>query len=316
MTPLPSIRPPDPKDLLRIRDRLTFLYVEHCVIHRESNAITVTDSRGVAHVPAAALSVLMMGPGVRITHSAVSLLAESGGTAVWVGENGVRYYAHGAPPSRSSRLLERQAQLVSNPASRLSVARQMYLMRFDGEDVGRLSMQQLRGREGARVRRLYRQNSQRSGVEWDGREYDPDDFESGSLVNRCLSAANSALYGVVHAVIVALGCSPGLGFVHSGNYRSFVYDIADLYKADLSIPVAFDVASQNLETGAGEESRRRMRDEIRQSQVLERAVRDIKTLLSTGSADSDDDDDLEADDLQLWDDVEGTVAAGISYADR
>lgn len=316
MTPLPGIRPPDPKDLLRIQDRLTFLYVERCVIHRDSNAITVTDSRGVAHVPAAALSVLMMGPGVRITHSAVSLLAESGATAVWVGENGVRYYAHGVPPARSSRLLEKQAMLVSNPDKRLSVARQMYLMRFTGENVERLSMQQLRGREGARVRRLYRENSKRTGVEWDGREYDPDDFASGSLVNRCLSAANSALYGVVHAVIVALGCSPGLGFVHTGNYRSFVYDIADLYKADLSIPIAFDIAAENLETGAGEESRRRMRDEIRQARILERAVRDIKCLLSSGATDHEDDDELQIDDLRLWDDVDGPVAAGISYADR
>lgn len=316
MTPLPGIRPPDPKDLLRIQDRLTFLYVERCVIHRDSNAITVTDSRGVAHVPAAALSVLMMGPGVRITHSAVSLLAESGATAVWVGENGVRYYAHGVPPARSSRLLEKQAMLVSDPAKRLSVARQMYLMRFAGENVERLSMQQLRGREGARVRRLYRENSKRTGVEWDGREYDPDDFDSGSLVNRCLSAANSALYGVVHAVIVSLGCSPGLGFVHTGNYRSFVYDIADLYKADLSIPIAFDIAAENLEAGAGEESRRRMRDEIRQARILERAVRDIKGLLSFGSEEYEGEDDLQIDDLRLWDDVDGTVAAGISYTNR
>lgn len=315
MTPKPGIRPPDPKDLLRVRDRLTFLYVEKCVVHRDSNAITVTDARGVAHIPAAALSVLMMGPGVRITHSAVSLLAESGSTAIWVGENGVRYYAHGAPPSRSSRLLEAQARLVSDPASRLSVARRMYLMRFEGESVDRLSMQQLRGREGARVRRLYRENSRRTGVEWDGREYDPDDFDSGSVVNRCLSAANSALYGVVHAVIVALGCSPGLGFVHSGTYRSFVYDIADLYKADLSIPVAFDVAAEELEAGVGEESRRRMRDSMRQSQVLERAVRDIKSLLSEGE-EVDGWDDLEVDDLRLWDEVQGFVPSGISYAER
>ena len=119
MTPIPGARPPDPKDLVRVRDRLTFLYVERCVIHRDSNAITITDTRGVAHVPAAALSVLLMGPGVKITHSAVSVLSESGSTAVWVGENGVRYYAHGNPPSRSSRLLEAQAKAVSNPALRL-----------------------------------------------------------------------------------------------------------------------------------------------------------------------------------------------------
>ena len=126
MRDIPGARPPAPKDLVRIRDRLTFLYVERCTVHRDSNAITVTDARGVAHVPAAALSVLMIGPGVRVTHSAMSVLSESGATTVWVGENGVRYYAHGVPPSRSSRLLEAQAKAVSDPVLRASVARQMY----------------------------------------------------------------------------------------------------------------------------------------------------------------------------------------------
>ena len=58
MRPIPGVRPPDPKDLVRVRDRLTFLYVERCTINRDSNAITVADGHGIAHVPAAALSVL------------------------------------------------------------------------------------------------------------------------------------------------------------------------------------------------------------------------------------------------------------------
>ena len=314
MNGLPGVRPPDPKDLVRVRDRLTFLYVERCVIHRDSNAITVTDSRGVAHVPAAALSVLLIGPGVRITHSAISVLAESGSTAVWVGENGVRYYAHGNPPARSSRLLEAQARAVSIPSLRLAVARKMYLKRFEGEEVSKLSLQQLRGREGARVRRLYRCHSRRTGVSWDGREFDPDNFDAGTPVNQALSAANSALYGVIHAVVVALGCSPGLGFVHCGNYRSFVYDIADLYKADLSIPIAFDVAAAGNEIGVGSEARIRMRDAIREANLLERAVRDIKELLDEDEENGDE--DVSVNELFLWDDQMGGVAARVSYQER
>ena len=145
MNAIPGARPPDPKDLVRVRDRLTFLYVERCIVNRESNAISIADGHGIAHVPAAALSVLLLGPGVRITHSAVSVLSESGSTIVWVGENGVRYYAHGNPPSRSSRLLEAQARAVSDPSLRLAVARSMYLMRFSGEHLSKLSLQQLSG---------------------------------------------------------------------------------------------------------------------------------------------------------------------------
>jgi len=183
-----------------------------------------------------------------------------------------------------------------------------------GEDVSKLSLQQLRGREGARVRRLYREHSQRTGVPWDRREYDPDDFDDGSVVNQALSAANSAIYGVVHAVIVALGCSPGLGFVHNGTYRSFVYDIADLYKANLTIPIAFDVAASPTDEAVGTAARKAVRDAVREFQLLERCVADIKQLLSvSGALAIEDDDDLIVDDLRLWDDHEGTVAAGVSY---
>ena len=243
----------------------------------------------------------------------MSVLSESGSTIVWVGENGVRYYAHGLPPSRSSRLLEAQARAVSDPSMRLAVARNMYLMRFVGEDVSKLSLQQLRGREGARVRRLYREHSQRTGVPWDRREYDPENYEDGSVVNQALSAANSAIYGIVHAVIVALGCSPGLGFVHNGNYRSFVYDIADLYKADLTIPIAFDVAASPTDEGVGSAARKAVRDAVREFHLLERCVADIKGLLSVSGTLDVEDEDLIVDDLRLWDDREGTVAAGVAY---
>jgi CRISPR-associated protein Cas1 len=100
---------------------------------------------------------------------------------------------------------------VSNQRTRLRVARDMYAMRFPGENTRSLTMQQLRGREGARVRRLYREHAERTGVEWTRRDYDTDDFASGTPVNQALSAANTSLYGVAHAVIVALGLAPPPG---------------------------------------------------------------------------------------------------------
>ena len=231
--------PPDVIELARMEDRISFAYFERCVIGQEDNAITVADAEGVVRLPSASLGVLMLGPGSSVSHKAMSTIAESGATVVWVGENGVRMYAAARPLTHSSVLLQQQAKLVSNTRSRLAVARAMYQMRFPHEDVSKLTMQQLRGREGARVRSVYRSMSKKTGVEWDKRTYDHDDYESGTEINKALSAAHACLYGVVHAVIVAIGCSPGLGFVHVGHERSFVYDIADLYKAELSIPVAF-----------------------------------------------------------------------------
>lgn len=308
MKKVPGIKKPDLQALPQIRDRISFLYLEHCLINRQDGAITVTDARGTVHVPAASLGVLLLGPGTNISHRAMELIGNSGTFVVWVGEHGVRYYAHGNPLTHSSRLLIKQAQLVSNVRTRIAVARQMYQMRFPDEDVSSLTMQQLRGREGARVRAIYRRLSKETGVPWGSREYDPDNFAGGDAVNMALSAAHVCLYGVVHSVIVALGCSPGLGFVHAGHERSFVYDIADLYKGALTIPIAFEVAAEDPED-IGSVTRRRVRDAISNGHILEQAVKDIRQLLLG----TDAEEEKETDVLYLWDDKLGQVTNAVSY---
>ena len=312
---IPGAKPVPLGQLVRAQDRLSFIYVEHCVVHRDANAITVRDMKGTVHIPAATLSTLLFGPGTTVSQQAMVLLAESGAAAVWVGEQGVRYYAHGRSLARSSRLLEAQAALVSNQRARLSVARRMYAMRFPGEDINALTMQQLRGREGARVRRLYRQHSERTGIAWTRRDYDTENFSDGSPVNQALSAANVSLYGVAHSVIVALGCAPGLGFVHTGHALSFVFDVADLYKADITIPIAFDIAAAEV-ADIGAETRRAVRDHMKGGAFLETCVRDIKDLLTENQDDlveygpeSFEDPDI----VMLWDENGRTVDAGISY---
>ena len=156
------------------------------------------------------------------------------------------------------------------------MAKKMYQMRFPDEDVSGLTMQQLRGREGARVRGIYRQQSAKWNVPWNGRQYDPEDYASGDAVNQALSAGHACLYGLAHAVIAALGCSPGLGFVHVGHESSFVYDVADLYKAETTIPVAFEIAAQEVDD-VGAAVRRRMRDEMAKQHILERMTRIFKS---------------------------------------
>lgn len=312
MKDIPGTPPSELGQLLRAEDRLSFLYLERCLVHRDGNAITAQDERGTVHVPAATLGALLLGPGTRVTHQAMTLLADSGSTAVWVGERGVRYYAHGRGLTNSSRLLEAQALAFSNQSARLRVARQMYAMRFPGEDVSGLTMQQLRGREGARVRKAYRISAEQNGIEWRKRTYDPDDFESGDPVNRALSAATTCLYGIVHAVIVALGCAPGLGFVHVGHARSFVYDVADLYKADLAIPVAFAVAADADEgDDVGAITRHRMRDAVHEGRILGQCAHDIRSLLLPEPEAPDVEGDWDV--VQLWDGGTRRVAGGRDY---
>jgi CRISPR-associated protein Cas1 len=298
---------PELQELPQISDRMSFLYLERCKLSREDSAIVVRDEKGSILIPAAAFSVLLLGPGTDVTHRAVELIGDMGVCMIWVGEKGVRYYAGGRPLTHRSALLLKQAELVSNQRGHLDVVRAMYAMRFPGEDVSKLTMQQLRGREGARVRKAYYAASKKTGISWDGRDYDPQHFETGSPVNQALTAGNACLYGLAHAVIFALGCSPGLGFVHVGHENSFVYDIADLYKAELVIPLAFEVAAENP-LDLPSVMRRKMRDAMTNARILERMVKDIRTLLYA----SDGVQEREAE-LFLWDNLRQEVPSGHSY---
>ena len=298
---------PDLQALPQVKDRMTFLYLEHCTLERQDGAITVTDENGVVHIPAAAISVLLLGPGTRVTHRAMELMGDTGVGAVWVGEHGVRYYAHGRPLTTRANLLIRQAELVSNTRKHLDVVRKMYQLRFPDENVAHLTMQQLRGREGSRVRNVYRAYAKETGVAWNGRVYNPDDFSSGDAVNQALSAGHACLYGLAHAVIVALGCAPGLGFIHVGHERSFVYDIADLYKSEITLPIAFQTAAEAPEDLPAI-VRRRVRDAMVSARILERMVHDIRWLLSPAE------ESMEPEEaIYLWDNQRGVVSNGINY---
>nr|WP_221308459.1 type I-E CRISPR-associated endonuclease Cas1e [Nocardiopsis mwathae] len=296
--------------MARVKDRVSFVYLERCTVHRDANAITAEDSEGVRHIPSATIGTLLLGPGTRVTHQAMSVLGECGAGVVWVGEHGVRYYAGGRALTRSSALAEAQAVAWANRRTRLDVARAMYRLRFPDEDPAGATRRELLGREGDRVKACYRRESARTGVPWHGRQYVPGDFTVGDPPNQGVTAAAQCMYGVAQAVVAALGCSPSLGFVHSGHELSFVMDVADLYKTDVAIPVAFDVAAAGAED-VGSRTRRAIRDRINEAGLLERCVRDIKHLLLAETA--DDVADSGEDRVGLQSDRGIQVEAGRNY---
>lgn len=290
-------------------DRISFLYVERATVNRDGNALTITDQRGVAHVPATQIAVLLLGPGTRITYAAMALLGDAGTSTVWVGERGVRYYASGRPPAKSSRMAELQAEIVSNQRKRLDCAKRMYDLRFPGEDLSGLSMAKLRGREGARMKKVYAAEAARTGVHWDRRSYDPNDFDSSSPINQALTAASAALYGIAQAVVAGMGFVPALGVIHTGTDRSFVYDIADLYKADIAIPAAFDAVARQ----EGQPSvvvRRIVRDAVVEKRLMQRMVRDLKFVMNVPENEPFSDAEL-----MLWSELE-VIASGVNWADN
>ncbi|MFE1287560.1 type I-E CRISPR-associated endonuclease Cas1e [Streptomyces sp. NPDC058751] len=300
-----------PRHLTRTAERLSFVYLERCIVHRDANAITAQDAEGTTHIPSATIGTLLLGPGTRITHQAMSVLGETGAAVAWVGEHGVRYYASGRALTRSSSLMEAQALQWANPRTRLAVAREMYRLRFPDEDPAGLTRRELLGHEGKRVKDCYRAQAARTGVPWHGRRYTPGDFTSGDAVNQAITAAAQCMYGIAHAVVTSLGCSPALGFVHSGHELSFVLDIADLYKTRIGIPLAFDVAALGDED-VGSRTRRALRDRINEASLLNQCVDDIKQLLLPEATDSTAADG-DRDTVTLQSDGGHHVASGINY---
>jgi len=268
----------DLHELPKLRDGLSYLYLEHGRVEQKHKAIEFVNEDGQVMIPAAALAVLMLGPGTSITHAAIKALAENGCTVVWTGEDGIRCYAQGMGETRKAYHLLRQAELAGDPVKRMAVVLRMYRHRFGYDLDPNLSLEQIRGLEGVRVRTAYAAASRTYGVAWQGRNYDRFNWGNADPVNRALSAANALLNGLCHAAIVSGGYSPALGFIHTGKQLSFVYDIADLYKVETTIPLAFRLVAESTED-LDARVRRACREAFKEARLLERILPDIDMLL-------------------------------------
>ncbi len=282
---LPGLPPPRP---IPLKERAALVFVERAQIDVVDGAFVAIDADGVrTHIPIGGIACLMLEPGARISHAAIALAARAGTLVTWIGEAGVRFYSAGQPGgARSDRLLW-QAQLALDPSARLRVVRKMYALRFGEEPPVKRSIDQLRGIEGQRVRHTYRLLAKRYGVVWKGRNYDPDDWDSADVANRCLSAATACLHGLSEAAVLAAGYAPAIGFLHTGKPRSFVYDIADLWKLGTVVPEAFRVAGRvqkgKLDMTIERAVRLACRDSFRKTGLLKQIIPGIEEVLAAGA---------------------------------
>lgn len=273
---LPPLKP------ITIKERVSVIFIERGQIDVIDGAFVVVDKNGVrTHIPVGGVSCLMLEPGTRVSHAAVTLASRVGCLLVWVGEAGVRLYASGQPGgARADRLLY-QAKLALDDTARLKVVRKMYELRFKEKPPERRSIQQLRGIEGARVRKIYELLARQYRVPWNRRNYDHTNWGSGDTVNRCLSSATACLYGVSEAAILAAGYAPAVGFIHTGKPQSFVYDVADIFKFDTVVPVAFRIAAKKP-YNPERDVRLACRDTFRQTGLLKRIIPTIEQVLASG----------------------------------
>lgn len=273
---LPPLKP------IPMKDRVSVIFVDKSHLDVLDGAFVVVDKNGVrTHIPVGGVACLMLEPGSRVSHAAVVLAARVGCLLVWVGDGGVRLYASGQPGgARADRLLY-QAKLALDDTARLKVVRKMYAIRFKEEPPERRSVEQLRGIEGVRVRKMYELLARQYGVTWKTRNYDHTTWESGDIPNRCLSSATACLYGITEAAILAAGYAPAVGFIHTGKPQSFVYDVADIFKFDTVVPMAFRIAAKKPHQPE-REVRIACRDVFRQSRILARIIPTIEEILHAG----------------------------------
>jgi CRISPR-associated protein, Cas1 family len=265
-----------------IKDRISMIFLEYGNLDVIDGAFVLVDKAGVrTHIPVGSVACIMLEPGIRVSHAAIKLASQVGTLIIWVGEAGVRLYASGQPGgARSDRLLY-QAKLALDESLRLKVVRKMFSLRFNEEAPKKRSVKQLQGIEGARVKKMYQLFAKRYGVSWKGRQYDPKDWHKSDIINRCISAATACLYGVTEAGILAAGYAPAVGFIHTGKPLSFVYDVADIFKFESVIPIAFEVASKNPRN-PDRKVRIACRNIFREQKILKQIIPTIEEILAAG----------------------------------
>jgi len=277
---MPIFEKPPLETLTPAKDRWTPIYLEHGRLEVDDSSIKwIGADRLVYHLPVATLSAVLLGPGTTVTHAAMKACADSNTPVCWIGEDGMRFYAFGITPNHDNSMPRKHAAAWADKKKRADIARRMFARRFSGVDVQAYSVTELRGMEGLRVRAKYAELGQQYGVTWKGRNYNKSNWNLADNINRALSVANASLYALCAAVLCSLGYVPSLGFIHEGGMLPFVYDVADLYKEVITLPVAFQAICQDPDD-RGELVRTLLKERVEQEKLLQRIPKDLEELLA------------------------------------
>lgn len=265
------------------------LYVDAGTLHFLTSGSEGIDPGDYA-IPYQRVSMILMGPGTVITHDALRILARHGTLLAAVGEGGVKFYT--APPMGQQRsdVARAHAMLWADEDARIHVARRMYAMRF-GEVLPSRGINALRGIEGARLKQSYRIIARKYGVPWHGRRYDRQNPSSADIPNQAINHAATFVEAASDIAVAALGALPPLGFIHEGSSNAFTLDIADLWRVEITLPLAFAVSAKKMKDDSlslERELRYEAAGWFRKHQLIPSMIDRIKELLEVGDDDRGD----------------------------
>lgn len=240
-------------------------------------------------IPYQNVSLILLGPGSTVSHDALRILARHGTLLAAVGEGGTKFYT--APPMGQGRseVARAQARLWADESERLSVARRMYAFRF-GKILPHRDITVLRGIEGARMKETYKLAADRFRVPWDGRRYDRNNPNGTDIPNQAINHAATFVECAADVAVAAVGALPPLGFIHEDSSNAFTLDIADLFRAEVTIPMAFKVARKALDDPGlilERALRREAAAEFRRTKLISCMIDRVKELLHVDDGGSD-----------------------------
>lgn len=274
--------------------RLGVLTLEHARLSVEGHSVVAHTAGETLSIPINTLSAVFLGPGTSLTQKVAVRCADAGTVLIWTGSGVVRAYGSITPLAVQSQLLHKQVEAWADRRRRLMVARQMYALRFPGDDTSPWTLRELRAAEGRRVRDRYREVCEAAGIVWKRRE---TDWDRSDDLNRAITTAYQALYGAALGAILALGLHPGLGFIHTGKLQSLVYDVADLHKTGMGLETAI-LAYLGSDSDVERATRAAMNRSFRKHSVLPSMVAALHHLFDAGDVTVDA---LTRDDLRLFD---------------
>ena len=265
-------------------DRHGLLWLEYGKLSVEDGTLRFVAAKsetldaGDYAIPYQAVSMILLGPGTSLTQDVLRLCARHGTLIAAVGEGGVKSYT--APPMGQGRsdIARRHAERWADPKQRLDTARRLYAWRF-GRVLPHRDIETLRGIEGARMKESYRLVAQRFGITWHGRRYDRDNPNSADTANQAINHAATFVEAAADIAVAAIGALPPLGFIHEDSSNAFTLDMADLYRVDVTLPLAF-AATRAFEDGKTDslerEVRRRAAKLFRQEKLIPRMIERLK----------------------------------------
>jgi CRISPR-associated protein Cas1 len=256
------------------------LSVVNGTLHFTAAQSTELDAGDYA-IPYQSVSIILLGPGSTVSHDVLRLMARHGTLLAAVGEGGVKFYT--APPMGQGRseVARQHARLWADETRRLDVARHLYAFRF-GRVLPHRDISVLRGIEGGRMKKTYQLLADEYGIPWKGRRYNRQNPDGADIPNQAIKHAATYVEAAADVAVAAVGALPPLGFIHEDSSNAFTLDIADLYRAEFTLPLAFRVAKQALEDPElllERALRREAARQFRKQKLISKMIDRIKELL-------------------------------------